>query len=61
MAGEGEGLLAKRLTQRGVVFSVGSVGAVLSAGSASASSRLWWRPRSRPQACWRQGGRSDLG
>jgi RNA polymerase sigma factor (sigma-70 family) len=31
------GLLAKRLTQRGVVFSGGSVAAVLSAGSASAS------------------------
>ena len=30
-------LLAKRLTQRGVVFSGGSVAAVLSAGSASAS------------------------
>src|SRR5207245_3819393 len=30
-------LLAKRLTQRGVVFSGGSVAAVLSSGSASAS------------------------
>src|SRR5204862_3140238 len=30
-------LLAKRLTQRGLVFSGGSVAAVLSAGSASAS------------------------
>ena len=51
-------MLAKRLTQRGVVISSGSVAAVLSAGSARRPPRpLWWRPRSGPQACWRQGRR----
>ena len=50
-------MLAKRLTQRGVVFSGGSVAAVLSAGRRRRPRPLWWRPRSRPQACWRQGRR----
>ena len=53
-------MLAKRLTRRGVVFSGGSLGAVLVGGVGVGRPRRLASggcPRSRPQACWRQGRR----